>query len=247
VLQRMLGLLYDWLCPHGALLACRELKHQVRTERTMTCYGAIDVDERPSPEIARKWGAEPIRFLFGGTLNRETGADMFLEGMRIFAERYPELCARVRVDVTGFGEKAKAIAELADEEAMGEWLTFHGRVSGQAYAQLLDSCHVGMCLKLSSDELHGTTFPSKVIEYAEHGLLVLSTPVSDVPALFTEKQAMILTADDPSQLANAMAWCVKHKDEVRERAAAGLSMVRDRFSLTQVGAELRGFLEGAAG
>ena len=246
-LQRFLTWLYDWLCPDGALLACRALASQVLVDRMLACYGAIDGDVQRPPDIAAKWRTRPIRFLFGGTLNRETGAVLFLDGMRVFATRYPELCAQVCVTVTGFGEMAGAIERLAREESMREWVEFRGRVSGREYAQLLESCHVGMCLKLSSDELHGTTFPSKVIEYAEHGLLVLSTPVSDVPELFSGDRALILTADDPGQLADAMAWCVRQHDEARNRAVSGMAMVRDRLSFARVGDALRGFLEGKAG
>jgi len=247
IFQRFLGWLYDRLCADGALLACRALAGQVRVKKIQVCYGAIDPEACQTVDVAAKWRTRPIRFLFGGTLNRETGAVLFIDGMRVFSARYPELCAQVRVTVTGFGEMAGAFERLAREESMREWLEFRGRVSGQEYARLLESCHVGMCLKLSSDELHGTTFPSKVIEYAEHGLLVLSTPVSDVPELFTGEQALILTADDPGLLADAMAWCVRRHDEARDRAAVGLTMVRDRLSFARTGSELRAFLEGCAG
>jgi hypothetical protein len=70
---------------------------------------------------------------------------------------------------------------------------------------MLAEADVGLSLKMPGSNLVATTFPSKVVELASHGLLVLTTDVSDVGVLFNDDTAVVLRDATPGELASKIA------------------------------------------
>jgi glycosyltransferase involved in cell wall biosynthesis len=87
-----------------------------------------------------------------------------------------------------------------------------------------------------------TTFPSKVVEMAAYGLLVVSTRVSDVPLLFDDSSAELLSEASPAALASVFARVIEDPGGARHRADRGLAMIRERFSSAAVGRQMAQFL-----
>lgn len=237
IFQWLLSKAYDELCDAGVMLACEALGVHEKQENRYVCYGAVT-----PAEVTDKQQDGPLTVLFGGSLQESTGGSVFLEGMSIFAHTYPDLLNDIKVVVTGFGSNLEEIRMFSQQELISEFVEVRGQVSLSEYRSLLGSSHVGLCLKLSEGELHDSTFPSKVMEFAEYGLLLLSTPVSDVPRIFSNDSALLLEDDHPKHLADALAWCLNNRGEVAMRAQAGNKMVLDRFSLNRVGEDLVRFI-----
>jgi len=135
----------------------------------------------------------------GGTLNADTGADLLIETVRSLRQGKNDWAQNLQFEVTGKGEALQALERLASEPGAPKVLV-HGRTTDAQYAEVLDRCSVGLALKPVGGPLADTTFPSKVIEFAEAGLLVLSTDISDVRTVLGTG-AMYLTSNDPSELA----------------------------------------------
>jgi len=235
--QKTKASFFNWACNSGSLLACDALKSQVKTDRNLTCYGAVSTLR----EIKRDWNSDKIQVLFGGSLSEGTGAKLFIEAIEVFMRKYPSTRHSLHVTVVGFGDMTQEIARFATCKT-GGMVEFRGSVSNSDYAELLDSNHIGLCLKLSSGPFHDSTFPSKVIELSSNGLLIISTPVSDVPKLFSSEMAILLPSDSAEALADALFWVVKHRQEASFRANRGRDMIVQRFSEEAVGLELRTFL-----
>ena len=137
----------------------------------------------------------------------------------------------------------KDIERLTENQGLGSLVEFRGKVSLDEYKRLLEISCVGLCLKLSSGDLHDSTFPSKVMEYASHSLLLISTPVSDVPQIFNG-HAILLENDSAENLADALAWLVRNPEEAEQYAQSARNMVAERFSMETVGDRLLDFLTG---
>jgi glycosyltransferase involved in cell wall biosynthesis len=135
---------------------------------------------------------------------------------------------------------AASLQALAAQEGLPK-VKFLGNVSRGDYVKAIQQAHVGMALKLPSSDLADTTFPSKVIELASAGLLVLSTRVSDVPALFREDGAIYLNSEDPQELAERLLWLVEHRDAVARTAARGQAYIAETCSPQKVGELLKAF------
>lgn len=237
--QRFLTHFFDWVCGQGSLLACEALGNQVKSQRQLVCYGVANV----SKACEKNWSDGEIRVLFGGTLCEETGASLFIQAIRILIRKYSESISNIHFVVTGFGDMADEIKHLAMDEADGI-VEFRGSVSTREYKQLLDKSHIGLCLKLASGSFHGSTFPSKVIELVSHGLLLVSTQVSDVPKIFSSQEALLLPDETPESLADALFWAATHRDEACLMAKKGREAVLLCCAPERVGAELARFLMG---
>ena len=119
---------------------------------------------------------------------------------------------------------------------------FLGNISRQEYVSAVQHAHVGLALKLPSSDLADTTFPSKVIELASVGLLVLSTRVSDVPILFKDDGAIYLDSEEPSKLASSLLWVLENRMLAAQIANKGQSYIMQTCGQEGVGRSLRVFL-----
>jgi len=142
--------------------------------------------------------------------------------------------------VTGKGDMATSLQALAARDGFPK-VKFLGSVSRVDYVRAVQRAHVGMALKLPSSDLADTTFPSKVIELASVGLLVLSTRVSDVPTLFREDGAIYLNNEDPKELAERLLWLIRNREAVAQTAMRGQAYIDEICSPQKVGLLLKAF------
>ena len=122
----------------------------------------------------------------------------------------------------------------------------HQDLGPSEYRQLLAQADVGLSLRIPGTELATTTFPSKVVEFASHGLLVLSTDVSDIRLLFDERNAALLPEATPHALADRIASILRSPDSHRRMAELGQRTIASSCGRREVGARLISFL-GVAG
>lgn len=232
---RVLSARFDRLCNAGGMLAASALSRQYAGQRTVCCYGVA------SPVTdARDWVVKPLGVLFGGTLQRTTGGQLFVDAidyLRTLA--LPEL-VDLEFVVTGKGDMAASLQALGARDGFPK-VKFLGSVSRVDYVLAVQQAHVGMALKLPSSDLADTTFPSKVIELASVGLLVLSTRVSDVPALFREDGAVYVNNEDPKELAERLLWLTRNRDAVAQTAMRGQAYIEEACSPKKVGEFLKEF------
>ncbi len=184
----------------------------------------------------------PILFLYGGTIESATGLDLFDQAVRRFAHTHRELAGDVRFIVSGFGGAAQVAALARDVAPAGVRVDVCQDLGPAEYRQLLEQADVGLSLKMPDNEMGATTFPSKVIELASHGLLVLTTDVSDVSLLFDANTAVVLRNATPDELASCIAAIAYDPDRYSRIAEDGKRAIGARCGRHEVGAQLAGFL-----
>jgi len=222
------------LCVCGALLATSSLASQYSGPRTLCCYGVAGAS---GP--ARQWGGK-LRVLLGGTLQHDSGASLFIEAVAELRRRDDPAFCNLEFIVTGKGPMAKSIEALALAGGCPE-LEFKGRLSRESYRDMLDNVHIGLSLNLGSSDLGYTTFPSKVIQIASSGMLLLTTRVSDIPRLLNEEEALYLSAETPQALADALHWILSNREHAAAIASRGKSKIKHICSQEQVGRKLKSF------
>jgi glycosyltransferase involved in cell wall biosynthesis len=230
--------LFSWLCPHGSMVANSGLAEQLNRPPEMICYGVVAPSTWP---YEKDWCSRRLQVIFGGTLIEEVGCKLLLTAIDILRREYPEVANKIHLVVTGKGPFARAFSRIANE--VPEWLSFKDSIRRVDYLNLLKSSHVGLSLRMSAYEMSATTFPSKVIEYAEHGLLVLTTHTSDVPSLFGET-ALYLNYETPKDLAFLLSNLSERRAELRSMAIAGQNRVLQACSSKIVGKALKTMLFG---
>lgn len=226
---------FDRLCNAGGVLAATALGRQYAGNNTVCCYGVAHLVEND-----RDWTAKPLVVLLGGTLQRTTGAQLFIQAISHLRELKRLELEGIEFIVTGKGADATSLQSLAAGGGFPK-VHFLGSVSRGDYVQATRQAHVGLALKLPSSDLADTTFPSKVIELAATGMLVLSTRVSDVPVLFREDGAIYLNGENPEELAERLLWLVSNRAVLAQTAARGQAYIAEACAPEKVGQLLKAF------
>jgi len=136
---------FDWACDQGSLLACKALGNQVKSQRQLVCYGVADV----SGACEKNWSDGKIQVLFGGTLGKDMGTELFIDAIRLLIKNKPEFQSRIHFVVTGKGDTQEDIDAFASEEAAG-WVDFCGAVPRVDFDRIRDNSHIGLSLNVPS-------------------------------------------------------------------------------------------------
>jgi glycosyltransferase involved in cell wall biosynthesis len=234
---RAVACVFDWLCRGGALLACTALSRMTRT-RPVLCYYGIATAGAPAP----RWNGPHVTLLMSGTIAPDTGADMLARAIRVLRADAPEWAHDITLEVTGKGPSLDAFRALAGEPGAPR-VVVHGRTTDAEYAEILARCDAGLALKPIGGELADTTFPSKVIEFAGAGLLVVTTDISDVREVLGAG-AFYLTRNDEQELLSLLRRVAEDRLVARDTAVAGTRAVRDRCSPLLAGQAVSAFVFG---
>ncbi len=226
----LLKFTFGLLCSHGSVLVAPGLKAQVNTTNNVVCYG---VAQRHDEVGTLEWHEGALSFLLGGTLMRETGVVLLMEAVKILNRDFEPFKGSFTIHITGHGPLLDELAQFSQAEGRG-WIDFRGRVTKSEYEILLHSSHVGLCLKLPSCEMGVTTFPSKVIEIAAQGKLVLTTKLGHVSDLFGIDGAIYLEDENPQTLANAIIRIVVNRETSMKSAILGQKRVFETCSPEKV-------------
>lgn len=229
--------IFDRYCTNGALLACSALA-MMTTIRPVYCYYGTAVGE---PSVAR-WLSPRISCLMSGTLAPDTGAPMLIEAIRSLRTNSPDWACELSFEITGKGDSLADFERLAVEPGLPR-VRVHGRTSDARYREILCGCEIGLALKPVGGGLADTTFPSKVIEFAGSGLLVLSTDISDVRLLLGDG-ARYLESNDPELLIKRLYEIVIDREASIRCARQGLLAAKSHCAPQRAGESLRQFLFG---
>jgi glycosyltransferase involved in cell wall biosynthesis len=235
-IARMGTRVFDVLCDR-ALLACSALKQATSISSTLCYYGAIFNFRKKV-----KSDAKPLTVLMSGTLCHETGANLLIDTIRMMVSCEMPWLKNIRFEITGKGDATDEMKELAKAIGHPE-IVVHGRLADSDYAEVLNRADVGLSLKLNNGPYANTTFPSKVIEYAAAGLLIVTTDISDVRSIFGEG-ALYLKHDDPSELIRHLEFITARPNEAFTISELGQQAVQKVCSPKLVGRELQQFIFG---
>jgi glycosyltransferase involved in cell wall biosynthesis len=227
--------LFSWLCPHGSMVANCALAAQLDVSPTVVCHGVTSATYAPY----QNWNSGRLQVLFSGTLLEEVGCKILLDSLEILRREHSALKDEMHFVVTGKGPFIEAFRRLSVQAP--EWLSLGDSLGRTAYLKVLNSSHVGLSLRLTDYEIGATTFPSKVVEYAEHGLLVLTTRASDVPLLF-RKDALYLEEESAQALAALLASLPGLRESLRNTAIRGRKRVLKACAPKVVGRDIHRLL-----
>lgn len=224
--------IYKCLCPSGAMVACSGLSNQLEEPPKLVCHGVARNSKLAKPN----WGLSPLKILFSGTLLEEVGSGLLIAAINVLRQKHPNLVSQLNFVVTGHGPFAEEFSKLA--KLAPDWLSFGNLLSRECYLNTLSESHIGLSLRLPSFEMSNTTFPSKIIEYAEHGLLIVSTKVSDVPELLGES-AIYLENETIDALVGLLASLPARRNELENIAMQGHRKILESCNSLIVGTAIR--------
>lgn len=229
-------LLFERVKPKGVILACSALAATTNVSSTH-CYYGNTIGDRSG----RNWSSNKVKVLLSGTLASNTGVDTFIEAVKLMRQSNEDWISSIQFNITGMGDALSRLSALSKDSVAPPELFVHGRVSHSEYRSILESCDVGLALKPVGGALADTTFPSKVVEYASAGLLVLTTDISDVRLLF-ENDAKFLESNDPYELLAQFKEIVLNTRASSNCALRGERRIRSICGPQEAGTALKEFL-----
>lgn len=235
--SRMFRVAFDTFCSGGALLACSALESMTRLRPTYCCYGTCETGATlPRQRLL------PVTVLLAGTVSVDTGARLLMDVIEILRYEAPPWAANIRFEISGKGDCLRQFEELASDVRAPDVIV-HGRTTDAGYRQVLAGIQVGLALKPNSGGLAHTTFPSKVIEFASHGIMIITTEISDVRKVLADG-AVYLTEDEPRLLIEKLRWIIENPEEANNLAMKGGQSVAALCAPEVVGKALGKFLFG---
>lgn len=118
-------------------------------------------------------GDEEVGLVYTGIINDDRGIFRIIEAMEYLPQKYT-------LHVLGFGSKSnmrrfeETIQQFNCKQGI-ERIFFYGTKTGEEYTEFLSNYHVGISLMDTSEEVGTNAFPSKIMAYLGHSLLVVSS------------------------------------------------------------------------
>jgi glycosyltransferase involved in cell wall biosynthesis len=150
-------------------------------------YSPVRLDLRRKPVV---------KVAYSGSLDRERGADVFLNSARLF-EGNP----RFRFYVTGQGPLQDQVVRQA---ATGENLEYAGLLDDRRYGAFLSDMDIFVNPQKLSHPFARYSFPSKMIRYILMNKPIVSTAFSDISGV-PAHGLFFFGNDDPRELARVLA------------------------------------------
>jgi glycosyltransferase involved in cell wall biosynthesis len=244
-IDRLIFLFFFRFTNQAKVLVSKKLATRLDIKKFCVVYGAVRTN---SPHYNGLSASErfqknnPLRVLYGGTLVTETGLDLFCGALKILIHKLKSDFREVDFFVTGFGGQ-DSIENLKNAcEGTAVAVNYLSYISPDEYLEVLKLCDAALCLKMPESEITQTTFPSKVVEITTNGLLLISTDASDVPHLFSNANAIILTNPTSESLSHAIYLTLRNKSSMKLIAERGQQKALELFESKLVGARISDFL-----
>lgn len=221
----------------GALLATSALANGTPVRPVLPYFGAVPL--RSAEQGAKDFSSDMLIALFAGYLNEDTGLTMLAGAIERMRSSQDPAFSRLVIRIVGMGPGQEILRRLGNEAA--PHVEVLGRLDSNAYRRAIESAHIGLSLKPVGGAVSETTFPSKIVEYAENGLALVATDISDVRALFGDA-ALYIERDDPDELVERFRFALTDRAALAGLAERGRGIVDRQLSYSAAGDMLSGFL-----
>jgi glycosyltransferase involved in cell wall biosynthesis len=159
-----------------------------------------------------------LKMAWHGTMVARYGLDLLLNACALVRDDVPGL----RVDITGTGDSEAALKESAAVMHLDDTVHFHGWRSHAEMPSLLADADVGVVVN-RPDEHIDMAYPTKLFEFVQMGLPVISTRTKILEQRFDE-DALVFCDPDAQSVADAIRWVDGHREEARGRAERARSL-----------------------
>jgi glycosyltransferase involved in cell wall biosynthesis len=241
-LQRMVFKVTRRLCHDRVVAASTVIAKLLGAEVFVAVQGCVVPSGNPPPI---RIDSDKIRFHYGGTIIPDTGSELFIRAVTLLQNL--SVMERCEFVVTGFFDETFLRAASALGEMNKISIRLRKGISHEEYRCELDRSFASLALRLPDSSISDTTFPSKVIEIASRGRLVVTTSVSDVPLFFNSGNACLIEPASPEALARALINVANNPELYAAKAARGYQATIDRFGSKGVGRNVGEFLTGRDG
>jgi glycosyltransferase involved in cell wall biosynthesis len=183
--------------------------------------------------------AESTRLIMVSSFQAKKGHSVLVEALR----DSPALQS-VRLELVGSGPLEPEIRSLVLRAGLGDRVTFHGDQPEDAVREMVAASDVLVqpSVRAADGDMDG--IPCALIEAMALGIPVVTTSVSGIPELVTDRvTGLVVRPGDSEALAAGLQKVIEDPEAARRRAAAGLAKVGAEFDIADSGAAMATLLE----
>ena len=203
--------------------------------RTVCIYNGYDAEDfgssLPAPAAARRF-----RLAYAGTLWALTDVTPLVQGLRLFAERSPQVAANLEIVFAGRRTEAQT-AVLERAKGLPFQVTLLDYVDHTAAVEMIRTSDA-LCLLLSDVPGAERVVPAKLFEYmaARRPILAIAPPGEALELLEGHPAAFGCTPSDPGAMASTIAQLIEARHPGQQADWRGWSP--ERFSRARLTAQL---------
>jgi colanic acid/amylovoran biosynthesis glycosyltransferase len=198
--------------------------------RVIHCGVDTEVFHVRSGETPFEKGENPFMILCIGTLHEVKGQAYLIDACRILRERGIDFICHF----AGDGEDRAALTALADQAGLASKVHFHGRLTRDEIAQLLQDADVLAAPSVPTSDGRREGIPVVLMEAMGSGVPVVASALSGIPELVINQQTGLLTPPrDAESLADALECYFSDKELRKRLGKAGREKVVKEFDLNK--------------
>ena len=198
--------------------------------KVIHCGVDTEVFRPRSDETPFEKGENPFMILCVGTLHEVKGQAYLIEACRILKEKGINLVCHF----VGDGEDRGALTQLADQAGLTEQIYFHGRLTRNEIARLLQDTDVLAAPSVPTRDGRREGIPVVLMEAMGSGVPVVASNLSGIPELVQDQQTGLLAPPrDAASLANALERYYGDRALRRRLGLAGREKVVGDFDLNK--------------
>ena len=161
-------------------------------------YGAYNPCD-DSKNKSKKTTDEKIIVVYSGTLMEGKGASQAIECSKYLDDRYD-----IRIIGYGSEKEIDKVKELIENNNSQCQVKYDGMKYGKEYTEYLLGCDIGLCIQPLNNNFNVTTFPSKILNYLNHGLKVVATEMETLTRSKLADCLVFTENSDPEKVADAI-------------------------------------------
>ena len=175
---------------------------------SIVMYGSYNI---PSV-LSDKFDDGITHVLYAGTLEPRKGAVAAIRSAVYLPAKY-------HLHVCGFGTAEDIVeikAEILKATSSGASVTYEGKLLGDDYVRLVQSCHIGLCTQDPKASFTNTSFPSKVLSYMSNGLSVVAIAIPTLKESSISHCLSFYVNQDPKSISEAIISTPLKNNNVQE-------------------------------
>jgi glycosyltransferase involved in cell wall biosynthesis len=187
----------------------------------------FDPEKRPITRSFRT--GEPLKLLWIGGYNTWADVETLFNGLIFAMEQNPNIqFISTGGAIAGHDDKSYTNFRAAvDACPFADNFTFHGYVSETKLDELMKECHVGLNVdRFNYEGVIGGR--NRVNSFTTYGMPVITTPVSEIPAILTEKKLVLsFTPGNAQEFADQILYAYEHWTECEQMADRAFTFLLD--------------------
>jgi colanic acid/amylovoran biosynthesis glycosyltransferase len=194
------------------------------------CGVDTDVFQSRSQETPHEKGENPFMILCIGTLHEVKGQAYLIEACHKLLERRVDFVCHF----VGDGPDRRSLMALAEQAGIAEKIRFHGRLTREEIARLLQDADVLAAPSVPTRDGRREGIPVVLMEAMGSSVPVIASKISGIPELVEDKvTGLLVPPRDATSLTNALECYFADPDLRRRLGQAGREKVVRDFDLNK--------------